>query len=235
MGRKVLVVDDEKLIVKGLRFSLEQDDMEVDCAYDGEEALEMVKRKEYDMILLDVMLPKYDGFEVCRQIRDFSDVPVIMLTAKGEDMDKVAGLTVGADDYVTKPFNPLEVIARVKAQLRRYAYLGGIKLQPPKSLRVGDIELDDDAKQVTLCDEPVSFTPTEYEILKLLMQNPGKVFSSREIYQKIWNDVPIGAEGTIAVHIRHIREKLEIDPGNPRYLKVVWGKGYKLNGGKNEG
>ena len=235
MGRKVLVVDDEKLIVKGLRFSLEQDDMEVDCAYDGEEALEMVKRKEYDMILLDVMLPKYDGFEVCRQIRDFSDVPVIMLTAKGEDMDKVAGLTVGADDYVTKPFNPLEVIARVKAQLRRYAYLGGIKLQPPKSLRVGDIELDDDAKQVTLCGEPVSFTPTEYEILKLLMQNPGKVFSSREIYQKIWNDVPIGAEGTIAVHIRHIREKLEIDPGNPRYLKVVWGKGYKLNGGKNEG
>ena len=127
------------------------------------------------------------------------------------------------------------MIARVKAQLRRYAYLGGIKLQPPKSLRVGDIELDDDAKQVTLCDEPVSFTPTEYEILKLLMQNPGKVFSSREIYQKIWNDVPIGAEGTIAVHIRHIREKLEIDPGNPRYLKVVWGKGYKLNGGKNEG
>ena len=235
MGRKVLVVDDEKLIVKGLRFSLEQDDMEVDCAYDGEEALEMVKRKEYDMILLDVMLPKYDGFEVCRQIRDFSDVPVIMLTAKGEDMDKVAGLTVGADDYVTKPFNPLEVIARVKAQLRRYAYLGGIKLQPPKSLRVGDIELDDDAKQVTLCGEPVSFTPTEYEILKLLMQNPGKVFSSKEIYSKIWNDVPIGAEGTIAVHIRHIREKLEIDPGNPRYLKVVWGKGYKLNGGKNEG
>ena len=162
-------------------------------------------------------------------------MPVILLTAKGEDMDKVAGLTVGADDYVTKPFNPLEVIARVKAQLRRYAYLGGIKLQPSKSLRVGDIELDDDAKQVTLCDEPVSFTPTEYEILKLLMQNPGKVFSSREIYQKIWNDVPIGAEGTIAVHIRHIREKLEIDPGNPRYLKVVWGKGYKLNGGKNEG
>ena len=235
MGRKVLVVDDEKLIVKGLRFSLEQDDMEVDCAYDGEEALEMVKRKEYDMILLDVMLPKYDGFEVCRQIRDFSDVPVIMLTAKGEDMDKVAGLTVGADDYVTKPFNPLEVIARVKAQLRRYAYLGGIKLQPPKSLRVGDIELDDDAKQVTLCGEPVSFTPTEYEILKLLMQNPGKVFSSKEIYSKIWNDVPIGAEGTIAVHIRHIREKIEIDPGKPRYLKVVWGKGYKLNGGKNEG
>ncbi len=162
-------------------------------------------------------------------------MPVILLTAKGEDMDKVAGLTVGADDYVTKPFNPLEVIARVKAQLRRYAYLGGIKLQPPKSLRVGDIELDDDAKQVTLCGEPVSFTPTEYEILKLLMQNPGKVFSSREIYRKIWNDAPIGAEGTIAVHIRHIREKLEIDPGNPRYLKVVWGKGYKLNGGKNEG
>ena len=235
MAKKVLVVDDEKLIVKGIRFSLEQDGMEVDCAYDGEEALKMATENAYDMILLDIMLPKMDGFEVCQHIREFSNMPIVMLTAKGEDMDKVAGLTVGADDYVTKPFNPLEVIARVKAQLRRYAYLGGIKPQPPKSLRVGDIELDDDAKQVTLCGESVSFTPTEYEILKLLMQNPGKVFSSREIYQKIWNDVPIGAEGTIAVHIRHIREKLEIDPGNPRYLKVVWGKGYKLNGGKNEG
>ena len=231
----ILVCDDDRDIRNALRIYLNGEGYGVLEASNGKEALDKLASDDIHLVLMDIMMPLMDGMTATARIRQESNVPVILLTAKGEDMDKVAGLTVGADDYVTKPFNPLEVIARVKAQLRRYAYLGGIKLQPPKSLRVGDIELDDDAKQVTLCGESVSFTPTEYEILKLLMQNPGKVFSSREIYQKIWNDAPIGAEGTIAVHIRHIREKLEIDPGNPRYLKVVWGKGYKLNGGKNEG
>lgn len=231
----ILVCDDDRDIRNALRIYLNGEGYGVLEASNGKEALDKLASDDIHIVLMDIMMPLMDGMAATARIRQESNVPVILLTAKGEDMDKVAGLTVGADDYVTKPFNPLEVIARVKAQLRRYAYLGGIKLQPPKSLRVGDIELDDDAKQVTLCGESVSFTPTEYEILKLLMQNPGKVFSSREIYQKIWNDAPIGAEGTIAVHIRHIREKLEIDPGNPRYLKVVWGKGYKLNGGKNEG
>lgn len=231
----ILVCDDDRDIRNALRIYLNGEGYGVLEASNGKEALDKLASDDIHIVLMDIMMPLMDGMTATARIRQESNVPVILLTAKGEDMDKVAGLTVGADDYVTKPFNPLEVIARVKAQLRRYAYLGGIKLQPPKSLRVGDIELDDDAKQVTLCGESVSFTPTEYEILKLLMQNPGKVFSSREIYQKIWNDAPIGAEGTIAVHIRHIREKLEIDPGNPRYLKVVWGKGYKLNGGKNEG
>ena len=231
----ILICDDEKDIVSALKIYLEAEGYRTFAAYNGREALAIIRAQEIHLVLMDIMMPEMDGISAMVKLREESNLPVILLTAKGEDMDKVAGLTVGADDYVTKPFNPLEVIARVKAQLRRYAYLGGIKLQPPKSLRVGDIELDDDAKQVTLCGEPVSFTPTEYEILKLLMQNPGKVFSSKEIYSKIWNDAPIGAEGTIAVHIRHIREKLEIDPGNPRYLKVVWGKGYKLNGGKNEG
>ena len=231
----ILVCDDDRDIRNALRIYLNGEGYGVLEASNGKEALDKLASDDIHLVLMDIMMPLMDGMTATARIRQESNVPVILLTAKGEDMDKVAGLTVGADDYVTKPFNPLEVIARVKAQLRRYAYLGGIKPQPPKSLRVGDIELDDDAKQVTLCGESVSFTPTEYEILKLLMQNPGKVFSSREIYQKIWNDAPIGAEGTIAVHIRHIREKLEIDPGNPRYLKVVWGKGYKLNGGKNEG
>ena len=231
----ILVCDDDRDIRNALRIYLNGEGYGVLEASNGKEALDKLASDDIHLVLMDIMMPLMDGMTATARIRQESNVPVILLTAKGEDMDKVAGLTVGADDYVTKPFNPLEVIARVKAQLRRYAYLGGIKLQPPTSLRVGDIELDDDATQVTLCGEPVAFTPTEYEILKLLMQNPGKVFSSREIYQKIWNDAPIGAEGTIAVHIRHIREKLEIDPGNPRYLKVVWGKGYKLNGGKNEG
>lgn len=231
----ILVCDDDRDIRNALRIYLNGEGYGVLEASNGKEALDKLASDDIHIVLMDIMMPLMDGMTATARIRQESNVPVILLTAKGEDMDKVAGLTVGADDYVTKPFNPLEVIARVKAQLRRYAYLGGIKPQPPKSLRVGDIELDDDAKQVTLCGESVSFTPTEYEILKLLMQNPGKVFSSKEIYSKIWNDAPIGAEGTIAVHIRHIREKLEIDPGNPRYLKVVWGKGYKLNGGKNEG
>lgn len=196
--------------------------------------MEVLEKEEIHLALMDIMMPVMDGMSAMTAMRQRSNIPVILLTAKGEDMDKVAGLTLGADDYITKPFNPIEVIARVKAQLRRYAYLGGMNRQP-KAIQVGDIELDDEGKRVTLCGEEVSLTPTEYDILKLLMENPGKVYSSKEIYRKIWKDIPIGAEGTIAVHIRHIREKLEIDPGNPRYLKVVWGKGYKLEGKQYEG
>lgn len=229
MSRKVLVVDDEKLIVKGIRFSLEQDDMEVDCAYDGEEAIDMAKRKEYDIILLDVMLPKCDGFEVCTQIREFSDVPIIMLTAKGEDMDKILGLEYGADDYITKPFNPIEVLARVRSQLRRYNKLGGSEDSNKKEvLSCGGVTLDDRTKQVTMDGEEVSLTPTEYEILKFLMSHPKQVFSPRQIYSEVWKDTPIGSEGTVAVHIRHLREKLEIEPSDPRHFKVVWGQGYKF-------
>lgn len=227
----ILVCDDERDIRNALRIYLTAEGYSVLEAANGKEALDVIAAEEIHLVLMDIMMPVMDGMDATSLIRAKSNIPVILLTAKSEDVDKIMGLTVGADDYVTKPFSPMEVIARVKAQLRRYAYLGGMERRP-KALSVGDIELDDEGKAVTLCGEPVSLTPTEYEILKLLMQNPGKVFSSKEIYEKIWNDVPIGVEGTIAVHVRHIREKLEIDPGNPRYLKVVWGKGYKLEGGK---
>lgn len=227
MNKRVLVVDDEKLIVKGIRFSLEQDDMKVDCAYDGEEALKFARENTYDMILLDIMLPKLDGFEVCRQIREFSDVPIIMLTAKGDDMDKILGLDYGADDYITKPFNPVEVIARVKSQLRRYMQLGSGQIKKD-AIVIGGIELNDNSKQVTVDGELVSLTPTEYDILRLLMEHPGQVFSPRDIYKEVWKETPLGAEGSVAVHIRHLREKIEINPGEPRYIKVIWGRGYKM-------
>ena len=227
MGKRVLVVDDEKLIVKGIRFSLEQDDMEVDCAYDGEEALKLVSENSYDMVLLDVMLPKMDGFQVCQQIREFSDVPVIMLTAKGDDMDKILGLDYGADDYITKPFQPLEVVARVRSQLRRYMQLGAGSMKCSRYV-LGGIELDDSAKTVNVDGAAVSLTPTEFAILKLLISNQGKVYSPREIYRAIWSENPVASENTIAVHVRHIREKIEINPKEPRYLKVVWGVGYKI-------
>ena len=225
--RKVLVVDDEKLIVKGIRFSLEQEGMEVDCAYDGEEALEYARRCEYDLVLLDVMLPKLDGFQVCQQIREFSDMPIVMLTAKSEDMDKILGLEYGADDYITKPFNPLELVARVKSSLRRYTMLGSCA-GTKKNYVVGSLEIDDEAKIVTVDGEQVRLTPIEYQILLLLVQNPGRVFSTQQIYENIWNEEAYGAENTVAVHIRHIREKIEINPKEPRYLKVVWGVGYKI-------
>ena len=231
---KILVVDDEKLIVKGIRFSLEQDGMEVDCAYDGEEAINLAKQKEYDVVLLDVMLPKFDGFEVCQAIREFSEMPIIMLTAKGGDMDKILGLEYGADDYITKPFNPAEVVARVRSQLRRYTNLGGM-VKREAHFTIGAVEMDDDEKTVCVDGEPVSLTPLEYNILKLLMESPGRVFSSAEIYEKVWKDVALGSEGTVAVHIRHLREKIEIDPANPRYLKVVWGQGYKMEKDKGVG
>ena len=228
---RVLVVDDEKLIVKGIRFSLEQDGMEVDCAYDGNEAIEKAKEREYDVVLLDVMLPGHDGVEVCQAIREFSEMPIIMLTAKGGDMDKILGLEYGAADYITKPFNPIEVIARVKSQLRRYTSLGGKQgggEANPALLTNGGIALDDGAKSVTVDGEGVSLTPIEYNILLLLMKNPGRVFSTSQIYELVWNDPSLGSENTVAVHIRHLREKLEIDPANPRYIKVVWGLGYKM-------
>lgn len=225
----ILICDDERDIRRALSIYLAGEGYGVLQAENGSEALTLIEQEEIHLVLMDIMMPVMDGMAAMTAIRQRSNIPVILLTAKGEDMDKVAGLTLGADDYVTKPFNPIEVLARVKAQLRRYAYLGGME-RKPKALRVGDIELDDEGKSVTLCGDEVALTPTEYDILKLLMQSPGKVFSSKEIYRLIWKDTPIGAEGTIAVHIRHIREKLEIDPGNPRYLKVVWGKGYKLEG-----
>ena len=234
MSRKVLVVDDEKLIVKGIRFSLEQDGMEVDCAYDGEEALEMAKEKKYDIILLDLMLPKMDGFEVCQQIREFSNVPIVMLTAKGEDMDKILGLEYGADDYVTKPFNPIELIARVNALIRRYTKLGSsIKKSASGSetsniIQDGELIINDELKQVIVDDKEVKLTPTEYNILKFLTKNKGKVFSIEEIYTNVWDGECYAAENVIAVHIRHIREKIEINPKEPKYLKVIWGIGYKV-------
>ena len=227
MGRKVLVVDDEKLIVKGLRFSLEQDDMEVDCAYDGEEALEMVKRKEYDMILLDVMLPKYDGFEVCRQIRDFSDVPVIMLTAKGEDMDKILGLEYGADDYITKPFNILEVKARMKAIMRRVAKKDGMSASG-KVVVKGDLKIDCESRRVFSGDRELNLTAKEFDLLELLVCNPGKVYSREELLRFVWgNRAAAGGDvRTVDVHVRRLREKIEPSPSDPKYVHTKWGVGY---------
>ena len=223
---KILVVDDEKLIVKGIRFSLEQDGMDVDCAYDGEEAINLAKQTEYDVVLLDVMLPKYDGFEVCQAIREFSEMPIIMLTAKGGDMDKILGLEYGADDYVTKPFNPSELVARVKSQLRRYTQLGAMQ-KTAAQIVIRGLSLDTESKSVMVDGEAVRLTPLEYKILELLCRHPGKVFSTEEIYRQVWND-DIVSDNAIAVHVRHIREKIEINPKEPRYLKVVWGVGYKI-------
>ncbi len=222
----ILICDDEKDIVNALKIYLSDANYTLYEAFDGEEALQVIKEQDIHLVLMDIMMPKMDGIQAMVKIRETSNVPVILLTAKGEDSDKVLGLTVGADDYITKPFNPIEVSARVKSQLRRYMQLGGGSVKSD-SLKVGGIELDDKEKTVTLDGEPVALTPTEYDILKLLMQNPGQVFSPKEIYQRIWNDLPYGSENTVAVHIRHLREKLEINPAEPRYLKVVWGQGYK--------
>ena len=222
----ILICDDEKDIVNALKIYLNDTNYTLFEAFDGEEALKIVAGQEIHLVLLDIMMPKMDGMEAMVKIREKSNVPIILLTAKSEDSDKILGLMVGADDYITKPFNPIEVSARVKSQLRRYMQLGAGNLQP-EVLRCGGIELDDAQKKVMLDGEEVALTPTEYEILKLLMQHPGQVYSPKEIYQKIWNDLPYGSENTVAVHIRHIREKLEINPAEPRYLKVVWGQGYK--------
>ncbi len=223
----ILVCDDENDIRAALGIYLSGEGYKVYEASDGWQALDILKDTEVQLILLDVMMPGMDGITALREIRKKCNAPVILLTAKSEETDMVLGLTLGADDYITKPYRPLELIARVKAQLRRYASLGGMEAKPD-SLTAGGICLDDRAKAVTLHGEPVSLTPTEYDILKLLMENPGRVFSTAQIYRTVWNEEPLGADGAVAVHIRHLREKLEADPSNPRYIKVVWGKGYRL-------
>ena len=223
----VLVCDDERDIVSALKIYLTGAGYRVLEAYNGEEALTLIGSESVQLVLLDIMMPRMDGITAMARIREKSNVPVILLTAKTEDTDKVLGLNVGADDYITKPFNPAEVLARVKSQIRRYMQLGGGAAEKTV-LKNGGVELDDEAKSVTLDGEPVTLTPREYDILRYLMKNPGKVFSPREIYRAVWGDEPLGAENAVAVHIRHIREKIEIDPANPRYLTVVWGKGYKM-------
>ena len=229
----ILICDDERDIVNALKIYLNDENYTLYEAFDGKEALKVVEEHDIHLVLLDIMMPEMDGMEAMVKIREKSNVPVILLTAKSEDTDKILGLTVGADDYITKPFNPVEVSARVKSQLRRYMQLGAGNVKTA-TLRCGAIELDDEEKRVTLDGEDVSLTPTEYDILKLLMQHPGQVFSPKEIYRKIWNDLPYGSENTVAVHIRHLREKLEINPAEPRYLKVVWGQGYKMEKGRRQ-
>ena len=227
----ILVCDDEKDIVSALTIYLTTAGYQVFPAYDGTEALDLLRREDIHLVLLDIMMPKLDGIAALTRLREASNVPVILLTAKSEDTDKVLGLNLGADDYVTKPFNPVEVLARVKSQLRRYLQLGGGTVRPT-ALRLGGIALDDRTKEVTLDGDPVSLTPREYDILHLLMGSPGTVFSPKRIYRAVWGEEPFGVENAVAVHIRHLREKLEIDPSDPRYIKVVWGQGYKMEGGK---
>ncbi|MGE4484437.1 MAG: response regulator transcription factor [Oscillospiraceae bacterium] len=223
----VLICDDEKDIVSALKIYLTAEGYRIFEASNGKQALDIIESAEIHLILMDIMMPELDGITATAKLREKYNIPVILLTAKSEDTDKVLGLNIGADDYITKPFNPVEMLARVKAHLRRYASLGGMEKSPDRLL-VGGIELDDHGKKVTLDGEIVLLTPTEYDILKLLMENPDRVFSSAEIYRRVWNDSAYKAEGTVAVHIRHLREKLEICPAEPRYLKVVWGQGYKI-------
>lgn len=223
----ILICDDEKDIVSALKIYLANDDYHLFEAYNGRQALEVIEKEELHLILLDIMMPELDGIQVLTQMRRTKNIPVIFLTAKGEDTDKILGLNLGADDYVTKPFNPVELLARVKSQLRRYMELGAGAMKKD-SLQVGDIQLDDRAKKVALAGEPVSLTPKEYGILKFLMEHPGQVFSPKQIYSQVWDEYAYGTEGTVAVHIRHLREKLEINPDEPRHLKVVWGQGYKI-------
>ena len=224
---RILICDDEKDIVSALRIYLTDGGYEVETASDGQQALDMLQQQEYHLVILDIMMPNKDGIETLNVIRQRSNVPVILLSAKSEDKDKILGLNNGADDYIGKPFNPVEVLARVRSQLRRYMQLGGSTL-PSRQIRIGGIALDDDSKTVTVDGDPVSMTPLEYDILFLLMQNAGKVYSPKEIYRIVWKETPMGAENAVAVHIRHIREKIEINPAEPRYLKVVWGKGYRF-------
>lgn len=225
MGKKVLVVDDEKLIVKGIRFSLEQEGMEVDCAYDGEEAFQMAKAKEYDMILLDVMLPKMNGFEVCQAIREFSDMPIIMLTAKGDDMDKILGLEYGADDYITKPFNILEVKARIKAILRRNTKNVPGK-EDAKVIETKGLKIDVESRRVYIEGKEVNLTAKEFDLVYLLVSNPNKVYSREQLLQTIWGPSYPGDARTVDVHVRRLREKVETTPAEPKYIHTKWGVGY---------
>ena len=225
----ILVCDDDKEIVDAIDIYLSQEGYHILKAYDGLQAIEIMKKEEVHLILLDIMMPNLDGIRATRKIRETSSVPIIMLSAKSEDVDKILGLNIGADDYITKPFNPLELIARVKSQLRRYTQLGNLATEEKEAVYVcGGLVVNDDLKTVTVDGEPVKLTPIEYNILVLLIKNQGKVFSIKQIYENIWNEEAIGADNTVAVHIRHIREKIEINPREPRYLKVVWGIGYKI-------
>lgn len=229
MGKRVLVVDDEKLIVKGIRFSLLQDSLEVDCAYDGEEALNMAKENDYDLILLDVMLPKMDGFEVCQQIREFSDVPIIMLTAKGDDMDKILGLDYGADDYITKPFNILEVKARIKAIMRR-GRKKDEKEAPSSVIEKNGMKIDRESRRVFIDGQEVNLTAKEFDLLELLAMNQDKVYSREQLLNLVWGYEYPGDARTVDVHIRRLREKIEKTPSNPKYVYTKWGVGYYFKG-----
>ena len=228
MAKKVLVVDDEKLIVKGIRFSLLQDGMEVDCAYDGEEALNRAKANSYDMILLDVMLPKMDGFEVCQAIREFSDVPIVMLTAKGDDMDKILGLEYVADDYITKPFNILEVKARIKAIMRRTSPERAPQVQS-SVIEKGDIKLDCDSRRLFINDNEINLTAREFELLEILIKNENKVYSRESLLKIVWGEDYPGDVRTVDVHVRRLREKIEANPSEPKYVHTKWGVGYYYN------
>ena len=226
---RILVVDDEDKIRAIIRKYGEFEGYEIAEAHDGMEAVEICRKEDFDLIILDVMMPELDGFSTCLEIRKFKEIPVIMLSARGEEYDKIHGFELGIDDYVVKPFNPLELTARVKSQLRRYTQLGNMNQQAEGQVyKCGGLQINDDNKEVTVDGEPIKLTPIEYNILLLLVKNAGKVFSIDEIYEKIWNEEAIGADNTVAVHIRHIREKIEINPKEPRYLKVVWGVGYKI-------
>ena len=225
----ILVCDDDHSIVDAIEIYLKQDGYRVIKAYNGLEALKALEENEIHLIILDIMMPQLDGLQATVKIREICNIPILMLSAKSEDTDKVLGLNFGADDYITKPFNPLELTARVKSLLRRYTQLGATAENKPAVFRIGGLVMDDERKEVTVDGEPVKLTPIEYRILLLLVQNPGKVFSITQIYERIWNEEALGGDNTVAVHIRHIREKIEINPKEPRYLKVVWGVGYKID------
>lgn len=225
----ILVCDDDREIVDAIEIYLSQDGYRIFKAYDGEQAIELLKKEDIQLLIMDVMMPKLDGIRATLKIREYSSIPIIMLSAKSEDTDKILGLNIGADDYITKPFNPLELVARVRSNLRRYTSLGSLSADSKAVYQVGGLVINDDTKQVTVDDEPVKLTPIEYNILLLLVKNQGRVFSIDQIYESIWNEDAIGADNTVAVHIRHIREKIEINPREPRYLKVVWGVGYKID------
>lgn len=224
----ILVCDDDKEIVDAIEIYLSQEGYRILKAYDGLQAVDMLEREDVQLLLIDIMMPKLDGLRATLKIREKSSIPIIILSAKSEDADKILGLNIGADDYVTKPFNPLELVARVKSQLRRYTKLGNAAGENQKVYQTGGLVINDDLKEVTVDGEPVKLTPIEYNILLLLVKNQGKVFSINQIYESIWNEDAIGADNTVAVHIRHIREKIEINPREPKYLKVVWGVGYKI-------
>lgn len=224
----ILVCDDEREIVEAIRIYLEKEGYHVLTAYDGEQALSIMEQQEVHLVLLDVMMPVLDGFSTIMRLRDSKNIPVIMLSAKSEDSDKILGLNLGADDYISKPFNPLELVARVRSQLRRYTVLGSQAVQTDTVYENGGLSVDDERKEVTVDGQPVHLTPSEYKILLLLLKNAGKVFSIEQIYEQVWNEPAYSAENTVAVHIRRIREKIEINPGEPEYLKVVWGIGYKF-------